>query len=279
MRGLYFGTKERMTWVRPPSIDADISKGKWSAEGGFLNGGAFVRGSSTGHKRYRFTWNLAAQEDIYDILDYADGLYGDGLIYFLEPFSAPTNCLPQFWAAPRLQNADAPPLTVNARPSLVNTAINVRGYPTKSAVYTLTASSEFTSLWIPIPPDYTLHVGAHGSATGTAAVTVQSDSAGSPTALTLLTVNTSQLTNLSVSGATGATISAQGEGQLTLAGLVAQVRPNDASAPTGDFISGRGHSGCRFVPSSITVQGYSAPEALDKVAASALLVEVGAWEQ
>ena len=278
MRGLYFGTKERMTWVRPPSIDADISKGKWSAEGGFLNGGAFVRGSSTGHKRYRFTWNLAAQEDIYDILDYADGLYGDGLIYFLEPFSAPTNCLPQFWAAPRLQNIDAPPLTHDVRPTLVNTASNVFSYPTKSAVYTFTSTSTFDSLWIPIPPDYTLHFGAHGSATGTATITVQADG-DTHDAVTLLGVTGSTLTNTTVVGASGATISAEGEGQLTLAGLVAQVLPTGVSAPTGDFISGRGHSGCRFVPSSVTIQGYSAPEALDKVAATALLVEVGAWEQ
>src|SRR5665647_1513409 len=270
----YFGTRERMAWVKAPAVDTDISKIGWNVEGIFLSGGAYARGSTTSHKRYQFAWNLASQKDVYGVLDYADGLYGDGLIYFLDPFASETNLLPSFWAAPRLQAEDAPSLVIDKIPTLVNTATNVNNYPTKSAVYTLVAGDTFATLWIPVPTGYTLHLGVHGSATSTAAVTYTPDG-GTSTATTSLGLTTTQLTNVAVTGTTGVTLSAEGEGQLTLAGLVVQVLPTSMAAPTGVFISGRGHSGCRFV-SSPQIQGYSS--ALDKVGATAILVETGAWE-
>jgi hypothetical protein len=272
---MYMGTTERMAWVKCPAIDADISKVKWSAEGVFLNGGAFVRSSSAAHKRYQFSWNLATQEDIYDVLNYADGLFGDGLIYFLDPFARTTNVLPAHWAAPRLQAVDAPPLTIEARPTLAATASNTFGYPTMSAVYTIGAGSTFSTLWIPLPSGYTMNLGFHGSATGTAAMTYTTDG-GSPVDMTPITVTSSVLCNTTVTGTTGVTLSAGGVGQITLSGAVVQVLAPGETASTGNFISGRGHSGCRFVGAP-AVRGYSS--ALDKIAASAVLVETGAWEQ
>jgi len=272
--GMYFGNKERMAWVKAPAFDTDISKVGWNVEGLFLNGGAYARKSTTSHKRYQFAWNLSSQEDIYGVLDYADGLYGDGLIYFLDPFASETNVLPSFWAAPRLQAEDAPSLVIDKTPTLVDTAANANNYPTKSAVYTFVADDEFAELWIPIPVGYTLHLGVHGSATSTAAVMYTPDG-DTATDVTLLSTTTTQLTNVTVTGTTGVTLSAVGEGQLTLAGLVVQVLPTGTAAPVGTFISGRGHSGCRFV-SSPQIQGYSS--ALDKVGATAILVETGAWE-
>jgi len=277
-RQMYFGTQERMTWVNAPTLDAGLSKGNWGAEGVYLNGGGYVRRSAAGHKRYEWAWNMAAQTDIDEIVDYADGVYGDGLLYFLDPFAIASNCLPQHWATPRLAQIDAPSLVTGKRPILVDTAVNSYRYPTKSAVYTLVTDDTFASVWIPLPTGYTLHFGAHGSATSTAAVTVQGDG-GAVTAVTLLTATTSALTNTTVSGVTGVTISLQGAGNLTLAGMVAQVLPTAASAPTGDFISGKGHSGCRFLAGEPVVTGYSAPSALDKISASATLVETGAWEE
>lgn len=280
MAGMYFGNRERMAWVKAPAFDAGISKVGWSSEGVFLNGGAYARKSTASHKRYEFAWNLASQEDIYGVLDYADGLYGSGLIYFLDPFAIMTNLLPPFWAAPRLQAVDAPSLMIDKIPTLVNTAPNANNYPTKSAVYTLASGDIFAELWLPVPPGYTLHLGVHGSLTettppGITPAVIYTPDGGSATATTLLDVTTTTLTNATITGATGITLSAQGEGQLTLAGLVVQVLPIGAVAPTGTFISGRGHSGCRFV-SAPQIQGYSS--ALDKIGASAVLVETGAWE-
>lgn len=272
---MFFGTPERMTWVNCPAIDVDLSKGRWSVGGEYLNGGAYVRRSQTGHKIYRMAWNLADQEDIYDIVNYDDGLYGDGLIYFYEAFAIASNVLPQYWASPRLARNDAPPLVLGKRPSLVATGSNTRGYPTMSAVYNLSNSDKFATLWLPIPEGYVLHIGAHGSATDTASVAVIEDGDTDSTPLTLLSVTTPVLTNHTFSGVPGVTLTLSGSGNLTLAGLVAQVLPEGKSAPTGNFISGRGHSGCRFSgPAQVT--GLSA--VLNKVSASVVLVETGAWE-
>lgn len=182
MKKMYFGTKERMTWVNCPAVDVDLSRGEWITEGIYLNGGAYVRRTQSGHKRYAFSWNLASQEDAYDIVDYAEGLYGNGLIYFYEPFAMNTNVLPQVWATPRLARDNGVSLVRGKRPTLTPTAPNSLKYPTQSAVYTLNNESEFDSLYLPVPPDHTLHIGAHGSATGTATITVTGT--GTPTVTT-----------------------------------------------------------------------------------------------
>lgn len=472
---MYFGTQERMAWVKCPTTDADISKVGWSNSSLFLNGGASIRRSASSHKEYQFTWGLASAADIAAIKDYSDGIYGQGLIYFLDPFAMSYNLLPQYWAAPRLGAEDAPTFNGSlVRPTLVDTETNSLGYPTKSAVYTFDTSSEFAQIYIPLPTNYTFHFGAHGSSTGTAAVVVSTSSqsptitgrinyvanpsletnstgwtasgalavltrpttggwvgsafgrmtAGTATtlmaatntgsvfpvtagesfafsayvrgtvgrtaslratwtgatatsgstasvgsltawqrlshtgtvpvgatavridvvlaatgglvgdvldfdgvlaergtsvvdtyfdgstlstsvgavrtsnmwqstadasasqqtittapgaAMTLLTSSTLSLTNYTVSGVSGVYVSFWGSGTLTLSGMVAQVLPTGTSAPTGNFRSGQGHSGCRFVGSP-PVSGYSAPSALDLQSLSATLVETGAWE-
>jgi hypothetical protein len=274
---MYFGTRERMTWVKAPASNPDISKIGWTSLTQFLNGGASVRSSSTAHKEYNLSWNLASSSDVSAVSDYADGVYGDGLIYFLDPFSMDQNVLPQYWAAPRLAVTDAPTFNgSDIRPTLVATATNTLDYPTKSAVYTFAADDEFASLWVPIPAGYTFHFGAHGSQTGTTTITLTPD-VGSVVSVPPISVTTSNRVNTTISGTTGVTISFAGVGTLTLAGLIAQVLPTGRTPDTGGFISGRGHSGCRF-SGSPSIQGYSAPQALDYQALSVTLVETGAWE-
>lgn len=471
---MYFGTEERMTWVKCPTIDADISKVGWGNTSQFLNGGASVRRSASAHKQYDYTWGLSSAADIAAVKDYADGLYGQGLIYFLDPFAMGYNVLPQFWATPRLGAEDAPVFNGNTlvRPTLVGTEANVYGYPTKSAVYTFDTASIFPRLFVPIPPGYTFHFGAHGSGSGTAAVVIsttgQSDtvvtrinqvtnpsfevnttgwtasgtgavlsrqatgglygvaharltagtaatamsananvfpvvageqfaasasvrgtvgrtvniritwtgaSATSATtttvgsltawqtltytgtvpvgataarvdvllaatgglvgdvldidgvmyergtnvagtyfdgstlptsvaavrtanmwqgsanaspsqqnvttaagsAVTLMNSTDAALTNHITTGVSGVYISFWGTGSLTLSGMVAQVLPAGDPAPTGNFPSGQGHSGCRFAGQP-TVGGYSSPQALDLQSMSLTLIETGAWE-
>jgi hypothetical protein len=468
---MYFGTQERMTWVKCPTFDMNMSKVGWGASSQYVNGGAGVRRSVTSHKEYSMAWNLASHVDISEINDYADGLYGDGLIYFLDPFAIDTNLLPQYWAAPRIGAKDGPVLNGSlVRPTEVETEANSFSYPTQSAAYTFDASSKFASLYIPLPTGYTFHFGAHGNASGTAAVAVSTSNqtttttyrinqstnssfevdtsgwttSGSPTvsrpltggfagsahlrltataattllsangtsfvvtpgeqvamssyvrgtvgrlvqmrvtytgasavtsttaalvstsawqrifytgtvpvgataarvdvvmtaasvavgnvldidavlaergtagistyfdgstpntsvanirtyntwqgathnsasqqstvtapgtAMTLLPSTSPVLTNYTISGVPGVHISFWGSGNLTLSGMIAQVLPTGAPAPMGDFISGKGHSGCRFAPGSPSEQGYSA--ALDLRSLTATLIETGAWE-
>jgi hypothetical protein len=110
-----------------------------------------------------------------------------------------------------------------------------------------------------------------------ASVSQQTITVAPGTAVTLLNSSTVTLTNYTLSGVAGAYISFWGSGTMTLSGLIAQVLPTGSAAPTGNFRSGQGHSGCRFAGHP-TVSGYSAPQALDLQSMSAVLVETGAWE-
>lgn len=271
-RKMYFGTQNRMTWVRCPSIDSDISKVGWNASSLFLNGGASVRASVASHKEYQFNWSLASAEETARVNDYADSLYGTGLVYFLDPFAMTTNVLPQQWAVPSQGIEDAPTLNRSStRPTGLDTP-NTLGYPTTSAVYTFDPSNEFRTLWIPLPEGYTFHFGAHGSSSGTARVILNgADTSG------LLPVNSVTRTNTTITGVPGVTVSFAGEGTLTLSGMMAQIRPTGQDVPVGDFISGRGNSGCRFA-SKPRVSGYSSPQAMDFQSISATLIETGDWE-
>lgn len=274
-RHMYFGTKERMTWVKCPAIDANISRAGWSTEGTFLNGGAYTRKSVTSHKRYEFAWNLASQEEIYEVVDYASGLYGTGLIYFLDPFAINTNVLPAWWAAPRMQAEDAPPLVqdANSRPTLVATATNSYRYPTQSAVFTLADGDTMDSVYIPVPEGYEFHFGAHGSASGSAELRLTTDE-NVVTSVAPMAVNTATRTDTVIGSTTGVTVSAWGIGNLTIAGMIGQVLPAGSVVPQGNFISGRGHSGCEFVGEP-AINGYSS--AMDKIGATAVLLETGGW--
>ncbi len=142
---MWFGTRDYPQWVSCPVVDADMSKLGWQSQQLYLNGGARVRRSSTAHKEYNLSWNLQSRDNIRQINDYADGIYGDGLIYFIDPFAANRNVAPQYWAAPMLGAEDAPILHGSVRPTTITTNTNTNGYPTKSAVYTTFADVTITN--------------------------------------------------------------------------------------------------------------------------------------
>jgi hypothetical protein len=286
-RTMYFGTKELMSYVRAPQIDYDASKVGW--DGGvaaFLNGGAYVRRSTTSHKQYNFTWSNISRAEILLINDYADGVYGNGPFYFLDPFAMDTNLLPQYWATPRLVNSDGPVLSGAPRNTVLPTSAtmsNTLGYPTTGAIYTYNSTTWPNialrpSIYIPVPTGYTFWFGAHGvvSAANTTPVSVQADG-GSPVYPAILGVADPTRFNYSAQGniTTGVTVRLGDQaGTATLAGMMAQVLPDGVTPATGGFISGQGNSGVRFATNP-SLQQYSA--AMDKVSLTAQLVEDQAW--
>lgn len=276
MGKMYMGTRDLMLWVPAPATPIP-NRGlrAWESSSEFLNGGASVRGSNGGHRVYEMDWSLKPSDVIDPIHAIANGDYGDDLVYFLDPFAMKTNVMPDAWASPWKACTDGVNLAGQDanRPALEDTPQpNPYVYPIKSAEYTLTGSETPRELWIPIPDGYTLHIGAHGSATGSAAVRVLADG-GSPNNLTLLTMGATR-TNYTVAGPGGLTISLTGTGVLTLTAIIAQVRPTGESVPNGNWHTGQGNSGCRFLGKTEDL-GYNA--ALDFQGASATLVEVGAW--
>jgi hypothetical protein len=260
-----------------------MSKVGWNAAAQYLNGGTSIRSSVAAHKVYNLAWALQDRDNIRLITDYADGIYGDELIYFIDPFAQDKNVLPQYWAVPSLAFEDAPILVGTAKPSIVETDSNIYGYPRNSAVYFVSPTEQRKNIYIPIPEGYTAHVGVHGSRPdgSTAYVrmrqAVGSTGFGDATTLSLLGIDTDQRVNSSqanTGNVHGIVLDFQGTGTLILSGIIVQVLKNDVVPETGGFISGQGHSGCKFATQP-TLQNYSS--AMDKSALTAVLVEVGAW--
>lgn len=248
---IYFGTKEYMQWVPAPDRNVPRSGHGWSSRSDRLNGTASVRRSAGTHKEYDLTWSVQKRENIDPVLAYANGDYGGGLIYWIDPWASDTNVAPDAWASPWKAGIDGINLAGKhlARPAIVDTPSNPNGYPTRSARYTLSAGQPFRELWIPVPDGFTLHIGVHGSSTGFGQVIVKPDN-GSASNLPLLPVTSTTRTNYSVEGPGGVTVSlglsGTGAGTVTLSGMIAQILPTGKVPEPGGWMTGQGNSGCLF---------------------------------
>lgn len=235
---MWFGTRGYMQWVPCPLVDSDMSKVGWQSQAQYLNGGTRVRSSVTAHKEYNLAWGLQERDNIRTITDYADGVYGDELVYFVDPFAADKNLLPQYWAAPALGIEDAPVLSGVAKPSIVETDSNTNKYPRYSAIYFIEPTDSKKSIYIPIPPGYTAWVGFHGQKPDDSTAYVRVRQAigatgyGTYTALTPLTVDTTVRVNTNFNSSTtvhGIVIDLQGTGTLIMTGLIVQLHKTSSS--------------------------------------------------
>lgn len=102
MKHIYFGTRDRMIWAKPPAVETPLTRVGTANVGSDVNGGGYAKLSPTSHKDYTFTWGASPAQDIYDIVDYRSGAYGDGLLYYIDPFAMRTNILPQSFSVPSL---------------------------------------------------------------------------------------------------------------------------------------------------------------------------------
>lgn len=288
MKKMWFGTRGYCQWVPMVDADADFTKEGWSASTQFLNGGNVVRGSKAGHREYLMSWSAGrTRDELRPISDFADGVYDSdstGLIYFISPDSADKNAAPQSLAFPGQE--DAPSLCLDVQPSLVATSANDYGYPARSAQYVLAGTETMRKVYIPIPPDYSAWVGFHGSATGDAGLQVTEFVNGdspyaAPTVLTPLGVNTSTRVNaeFGLSGGAQKGIEIQlveDSGTITLSAIIVQILPTGVTPGVGNYISGQGHSGCRFVGKPQTTF-YFIGSRRESIGMTARLNEVGAW--
>lgn len=92
-----------MEWFKTPSSGADTSPVGWNSEGTTLNGDGYAFGSFGSHKVYQFDWGSSnAREVAQRMKSYADGTYGRGYIYFVDPTLYELNILPAAWADPSM---------------------------------------------------------------------------------------------------------------------------------------------------------------------------------
>jgi hypothetical protein len=213
--------------------------------------------------------------DIYSVLDFFDGTYGAGPYYFIDPFAQETNIYPSWLATPRIAVGGGPSFILDKTPTLTTTASNTLGYPTKSATYSPTATDIFNTFTFPIPTGYSLLVGAVGTASGTATLTLN----GASLALTSVTSLdwVSSVTSNTSGDVQWSTLSMNGVGVITLTAIRAILVYNGSPThPLSGFVSGRGNSGCSLKSNPVRT-GYSAAIENASIGATVELIETGGW--
>lgn len=279
---MWFGTRSFMQEIRDPDSSPTYEAVAWGEVTQYLNGGLGSSASATAHREYSLSWSGVTRDQVRQITDYADGVYGDGLVYWLDPVAMDKNVLPQSWATPALGGRDAIPLAGDVRPTLAAQTDQSQGYPTETAIFSMVSGvTPVRPLFIPVPAGHTAWVGVHGSnANNFIKVTPYvGASAGAAVYPAILSVSTTTRVNTSFSSVTGIELVMNNgpTGSPELTGLIVQILPDGEAPATGGFISGQGHSGCRFLGRPTVVAGVVAP-GLEVLSVTAKLGEVGAWE-
>lgn len=179
-RNLYFGTEEVMEWFPTPLRGATANPEGWQVSGSLLSGGGYSSASWGSHKNYRFEWGSATPSKYAQRMkSFADGTFGRGLIYFHNPLDYEKNLLPARWADPSMAlNSEGGSLVYGLNPTRVTTTNRaVHDLPVAGASYDmLNIAPGFRgkgdALFIPIPPGYTLGLGALYTHTGSGRVFV-----------------------------------------------------------------------------------------------------------
>lgn len=298
---IWFGVPtKRMQWVPAPLAGAQSSNVGYVESMQLDNGGAAVARSSGYHKQYEFEFNAPLEgSDGLDVFNkFASGFYGEGLIYFADPYIFERNLFPAHWASPGLVELGWPEIYYQSAsysaPVFADTATNSYNQPIRSMQQSVTLGSttpnarNYSSVIIALPPGYTLHFGWSGSVTGSGRVyyrTINSSGTfGSATAITALTVTGATRMNTTVSSASAVAVqfyigSSDGTpGSVEIASMMAQLHPTGSSPTlTGEHIPGEGHTGLVFADDArVETYQYINPP---RKALSTTLVEVGAWRR
>lgn len=291
----WFGTEERMGWLPTPNRGASTGAIGWESGGGLLNGGGWQQGSFGSARSYIFEWPGSSSRQVSQLMkSYADGSYGRGLIYFLDPLIYNQNLFPAMWADPSMGiGYEGTSLVYGQIPvSTPTSSPEVNNLPFYSATYDLAGVAagwrgKPDAVFIPIPEGTTLNFGAMYTATGSGAVLwctqAFNGALGTPTALTPLGTTSPTLTNTTqASSVAGIWVwvgkTAAGAATVNLTALTARLTPTLNPSPSignGPWIGGQGHSGCRFIgkPTEIKNTGVDGGQ----VGFAASFREVGSW--
>lgn len=196
--------------------------------------------------------------DVYN--KYANGFYGNGLLYFSDYYAGLQNAMSAEWASPYLINQGFSNITSNA-PTFAATASNTFNQPPQTATWSITdAVGVFTKkMTIAIPPTHTLYVGASGSKTGTAVVRVRpynpDGSFASTTDLTLLSATAGPRVNASFAGSSYTAVdiyltrTTTGASTISITSMMALLYESTATSPAAivtNHQDGEGHHGLSF---------------------------------
>lgn len=181
---VYFGTLEKMQWVKAPATGVNLGREGWIDTQTDLSGGSYAHQSAWGAKRFEFSWGASPSDEVYAITDYRSGVWGSGLLYYVDPFAMDANVLPDNFSIPwklkvmSRMGYDASLTPVDALPTVRNLP---RGYR-----FFLGQVSPWVT--IPIPPGYTLHV-AYSATTNALQRRYPNNTTGTVTATTAAAAN------------------------------------------------------------------------------------------
>lgn len=258
---VYFGNATKQLWIKAPASGMSADVQGWSAETTLLNGMTSIRRSNAGHRRFSPSWigpvnATDLSESLNTIKDFADGLYGDGPFYWVDPYAAKTNILPENWAAPMLTQKDWPSIVSGIVPTFTEASV-ANNFPIKYASYVTTDGYESTKkLTLIIPTGYKLSFGWHGpsagSSTGVRILPYKRSNGIADPALNpaKITAGSANRVNTNISGTTYSRveifIATTSASTVNITGMIAQIIPDAESVINGGFISGRGTSAIEF---------------------------------
>jgi hypothetical protein len=154
----------------------------------FENGGQWIERSKATHVSFNMDFPVQDSSTAVGLEGYqryADGEYGDGYMYFVDPMAQDQNLFSPNWAAPGLSEQGWKRI-YDTTPSYSDTATNTFAKPTRKATYNITsatagalpaaANGVFTFI---VPNDCTLYLGGSGALTGNAVLRAQAYDVGS----------------------------------------------------------------------------------------------------
>lgn len=294
----WFGTEHRMEFLPTPNRGADVSPEGWGDGGTLLNGGGYQLNSFGSHKNYIFEWPQSSSREVAQLMkSYADGTYGRGLIYFVDPLIYDTNIFPAQWADPSMGlGYEGASLVYGVDPTPLPTSNwQANNIPVQSAYYDLGGISpgwrgKEEAVFLPIPRGFTLNIGAIYSGSGSGGVFYRPQSSntslGAISPVTPSSAGASLIHTESIPfSASNAGVwvwvgkASSGASSVTLSALTARLTPSTSTNPTsklgGPWIGGQGNSGVRFVgkPTYMNNTGVGGGQ----VGFAASFREVGSW--
>lgn len=289
MHKMWLCTQQFGRWVKVHSPGSEYAQASYSERLDYLNGGVGIRTSWASHGERTLTWNRVTQEEAREIADFADGMYGNGPFYLIDPVSATQNVLTKHWATPALGVKDGIRLRATGKEPILRTAgANMQnGFPLEEAEYTFNNVGGGAPAYIPIPPGHVAWVGVHGNPASTGGITVQPNVGGYwvgvPTLIPVASPEDDPLFSHSFaatpgSNSSGIELSLQTDSEtdvtVSLSALIVQIHPAGVT-PTGTkFISGQGISGFSF-EGKPQITPYSTYH--DQFGLSAKIVETEPW--
>ena len=295
---VYFGNTKFQTWIVAPQSGLNAVASNYNQVTDLLNGRSYVKRSSASARKFSASWigpmnSSDMTSSLQTIKDFADGVYGNENLFWLDPFAIDQNILPPHWASPGLVSKDWPALSsVTPTTTILAGTSNVyaNNFPQTYATYTYAAGSTSKYIDIIIPSGYYFHFGWHATASGingfsnpgfniikySRATNLPVLSGGLPDFPVSLLAGGTTRTNYSVDGTTYSrvriTFGLGSSGSTSVVGVIAQILPT-STASTGKFISGRGTTALQFA-SDINIDYYSSAINNGQIGLSATLIEV-----